>query len=504
MVNGKSSKDTPVKESIVDFELEEVIQKRMLLQKSKVIVVGSGIASSHLGDERNLREFLMANTISNYLRQKDRNVLFLLFDDSYDPLNFRQLRVAVNKDEILIRKFKKYCGMPLKLIPDPFGCHRNYSFHYQNEILKRFYSLDVYPNIIDSSSSYESGLYDFAKDIVFTQYKEIDNFLKKEFPKYTMKKIFWPVCPKCSRMEEVYIENIKSGKISIRCSRCGTRPTESWKNIKGKFSWKIDAAVRWNVFKTDFEPFSKAYLDPDVGSYFIAKKLSKEFFGGYYPEIIHYGQVIMDKSLSYKLLASLPKEIFHSLFLMHRKKDITLSDKKILQFAREYKIDDKLSYYDYVVSKLSYDLFELLHGDKVDTHYKKLIDHGLEFARHFLKRELHPKLPKREVFEYVDKQALLEIRKLIKWLISYKMRQVDSSPDELSKKTDAFLIKNKMHKAKLFPLIRKFLSQEHSLPMSKIFYFVPNTFLYGCLSMIVQIISETKKRSVKKGLSNAG
>ncbi len=482
----------------IDSELEGIIQAKLTSLKSKVIVIGSGITSSHLGDERNLREFLIANSVSNYLREKGKNTLFLLFDDSYDPLNFRQLRVAVDKDEKLIKKFEKYCGMPLRLIPDPYDCHQNYSLHFQTEILKRFHNLGIYPNIIDCYSSYESGLYDFAKKIVFTRYSEIKKFLKKEFPKYTMKKIFWPVCSNCSKMEGTIIKGIKNEKVSFDCSDCNATSNEPWMTIKGKFSWKIDAAIKWNVFKIDFEAFSKAYLDPDVGSYFIAKTLSKKFFGGFYPEIIHYGQVLMDKSLSYKLLASLPNEVFHEMFLTHRKKDLTLSKVKIIQFARNYKIEDKLSYNKYVVSKLPYELFEPLYGGTVDSKYKKFMNQGLEFSRLFLGKEPYPLLPKKESVENIDRRKLLQIKRLIEWIILYKVEFPEEPTENFSKSLDKFFIDSKMQKNILFPIIRKLLSQEDSLPMNRIFHLVPNTFFYGCLLVIMQVLFETKNRVLSK------
>lgn len=505
MVNDKISKNyssNGLTAYIIDSELEKIIYNKISLMESKVIVIGSGITSSHLGDERNLREFLIANSVSNYLREKGRNTLFLLFDDSYDPLDFRQLRVAVNKDEKLINKFEKYCGMPIKLIPDPYDCHLNYSSHYQMEILRRFHSLDMYPTVVDSHSSYESGLYDFAKEIVFTQYVEISKFLKKEFSQYTMKNLFWSVCPKCSKMGEVNIKSIKKGRISIECLSCKTKAVESWKQIKGKFSWKLDAAIKWNTFKIDFEPFSKAYLDPDVGSYFIAKKLSEKFFGGQYPEIVHYGQVLMDKSLSYKILSALPKDIFWSIFLTNRKKDIILSDKKIIQFARDYKIDDKLSYHDYVVSKLPYELLESSYWSVENLKYKRFMEHGLAFARHFLKKNLYPQLPKKEFVKDIDRKTLLQIKILIEWIILYKTENEDSSLDTFSKKMDDFFVKRKIMKIKLFPIIRKILSQEQSLPMYKTLYYAPNTFFYGCLLIISGVLSGTNSKLRKKDIGS--
>lgn len=481
-------------------ELIDLLEKRIQASQKKLLVVGSGITSSHLGDERNLREFMMANFVTNTLRQQNINTEFYLFDDSYDPLNFRQLRVAVNKDEKLIEKFKDYCGTPIKLIPDPFECHPNYSLHFQSEILARFHSLDIYPNIIDSYSSYESGLYNEKKKKIFSNYKQIKSFLKKTFPGYTMRKIYWPLCPHCQKIDQTEITRISKDRVTVKCENCCYRFTDSVKDIKGKFSWKIDTAIRWNVFKIDFEPYSKAYLDPDVGSYFIAKKISEEFLDGYYPEIINYGQIIMDKSMSYKLLPSLPKEAFHAFLTQNRKKDIELTEKKILQFAHEYKVTPNLSFYDYILTKLPYDLFDHLQGNKIEPHYKKIMDHAVAFSKHFLNKEPYPTFPRKELLTELSPTTLLKIRKIFQWIILYKMENSEAQMEDFSKEFSTYLNENKYNKKFLFPIIRKLLSQEQSLPMIKIFYFAPNTYLYGCLLIIMQVFSSIKinKRNGKR------
>lgn len=480
------------KQEHIDKELDDLLAKRVGNPQKKLIIVGSGITSSHLGDERNIREFVMANFVTNKLRNENINTAFYLFDDSYDPLDFRQLRVAVNKDEKLIEQFKGFCGTPIKLIPDPFECHPNYSLHFQREILTRFHSLDIYPNIIDAFSSYESGLYVKTKEKLLQNYKELGLFLKKEFPNYTMKKIFWPLCPQCLKIDQTDIVRISKDRVTVKCNSCSHRFTESLRDIKGKFSWKIDTAIRWNVFKIDFEPYSKAYLDPDVGSYFIAKKISEEFLDGYYPEVISYGQIIMDKSMSYKILPSIPKTALHAFLTNNRKKDIELTDKKILQFAHEYKIKPNLSFFDYITTQLQYDLFEQIQGHNNHESNHVYMKHGIAFAKHFLNREMYPKFPEKKALNQVTAYTLFKIRKLFQWLISYKMDNTSSSPEELSKRLNVYLIDNKIQKGKVFPIIRKLLSQEHSVPMSKIFYFAPNTYLYGCLLIINQVISEAK------------
>ena len=88
-------------------------------------VVATGFTTAYLGDERSLREFIVGDHIRSQVTQSKGNCILYLINDSYDPLNYRQLRVAVNKDEKLLAKFEHYCGCPIAEIPDPFGCHES-------------------------------------------------------------------------------------------------------------------------------------------------------------------------------------------------------------------------------------------------------------------------------------------------------------------------------------------------------------------------------------------
>lgn len=489
-VNDMIKPDVTLSLHHIDSELENHIRERLTKNRGKLMVVGTGITSSHLGDERNLREFLFANEVTQFLRQNNSSVLFLLFDDSYDALNFRQLRVGVNKDEVLIKKFEKYCGMPLVFVPDPYNCHTSYSAHFQEKILERFHGVGIYPNIIDTYSSYESGLYDFAKEIVFNHLSEIHKFLKIKFPSYTMKKVFYPVCPDCRKMEEVDTVEVSGPKIHIFCHHCKKSSSHLWKNIKGKFSWKVDAAIKWNIYKTDFEPFSKAYLDPTVGSYFIAKALSHEFFGGNAPDIIQYGQVIMDKGFSYTLLNALPLSAFRKLYLQRRKADIQISVQKIIQTAKEFMVEEGLSYYDYIFARLPYDLLEHLDGKLHDPYWQKLLYHGLEFNKRLLKRDTHPQLPTTETINTLDPHIIGQIRSLILWALA--CRHDNHTFEDFSNKYHDYIKDHKIQKSELFPIIRKLLAQEHGVPLRRLLYFAPRHYLYACLALLDETKEDVK------------
>src|SRR5213594_2762111 len=93
-------------------------------------VVATGFTSALLGDERTLREFVIGDHVARTLRERGVNAVLYLVNDSYDPLNERQLRVGVEKDERRMAQFAGYCGRPIAEIPDPYDCHASYSDHF--------------------------------------------------------------------------------------------------------------------------------------------------------------------------------------------------------------------------------------------------------------------------------------------------------------------------------------------------------------------------------------
>ncbi len=326
-------------------------------------------------------------------------------------------------------------------------------------------------------------MYDFAKEIVFTRFKEIQKFLKEKFPSYTMKKIFYPICPDCRKMEGVDVVEISGTKIHIHCQHCKKSSSHLWKHVKGKFSWKVDTAIKWNIYKTDFEPFSKAYLDPTVGSYIIAKSLSEAYFGGNVPEVIQYGQVIMDKSFSFALLNALPLHAFRRLYLLRRKADIHISVQKIIQTAKEYLVEENLTYYDYIYARLPYDLLEHLNGQLYDPCRQKLLYHGLEFNKRLLKRNTHPQLPTTDTVRTLNPQAMQQIRSLFLWTLSLR-RNDNHTFEDFSRKYQVYLDEQEIKKSELFPIIRKLLAQEHGVPLRRLLFFAPRYYLYACLALL--------------------
>lgn len=482
-------------DNLFDKELIEILDERRKKVHPKIITVSAGITSSGLGDERNLREFLLADNIATYFREKGENIFFYLFDDSLDPLTHSKLKVGVKKDGALIKKFEKYYGTPVKLIPDPYKCHKNYSTHFQDEIILRFHNIGIFPTVIDVWSLYQNGNYDFAKEIVFKNYLKIHKLLKKRFPNYTMKQIFWALCPTCNKIDSTKILSVEKGQVLARCDRCRKRIKASWKEIKGKFSWKIDNAIKWNLFKPDFEPFLDAYLDPVMGSFLVAKVLSEEFFGGFVPEPIRIGKVNIDKGLSFSLLHTCPRPVLNTLLLANRVTDIVVSEKRVINAAKNTLIDGDLSYYDYVRIKLPYDNIDFTTGKLNDEKTINLINFGREFSKKFLSRNLQPQLPSaldlKDIEKKIKKQHIIP---LINWVIEYKVEHSNSGHGIFLKALNVYLKKHKISRTDLFPIIRQIISVEENIPLSRLFFFSPIGFLHDFLVILLEDVGKKKKR----------
>ena len=108
--------------------------------------------------------------------------------------------------------------------------------------------------------------------------------------------------------------------------------------VQGKFNWKLDCALRWAIFKIHAEPFNKAYLEPQTGSFVVAQALSERFFGGHPVLPLHYGTVKMDRPLSYKLLESLPPAALRALLVERPTTDLSLTHDAVVAAASHHEV----------------------------------------------------------------------------------------------------------------------------------------------------------------------
>lgn len=438
-----------------------------------LVTIATGATCAYLGDERNLREFLVADESARWLRRAGHTVVFFLIDDSLDPLNARQLRVALNKNEELIEKYKHWCGKPIAHLPDPWGCHESYAAHFEEELIERLHRLDCHPTLVTTAQLYQRGVYRPYVQLVLERYDEIMAFFAERFPTYKPDKLFWPICPHCRYIHETRIEAIVNETIEISCEHCNKRSVVPFDEVEGKLNWKLDCAVRWTLFNIDAEPFNKKYLEPQTGTFPIAQALCTEFFNG--PEVtpLLYGTVDMKRDLSYKLLDSLPTTVLRSMMTERPATDISLSQEQIMTAVSRFGVLPGLSYLDFIKQLLP---MWLLTPEKLTASQRDLVANGIAFSQHFLGKDICLQMPRKAHFEGENPAVIREVRNLLREVI--RLREEDDPEWEEFQATIRQIIDTMgTHKGQALHRLRVMVGQEQGMPAGRFLYVLPLDYL---------------------------
>ncbi|MEW5800473.1 MAG: hypothetical protein AB1847_00075 [bacterium] len=474
-------------------------------------IIATGFTTAFLGDERSLREFIVGDAIKSALERKGKNTLLYLINDSYDPLNYRQLRVGVNKDENLLSRFEPYCGRPISEVPDPFGCHENYSQHFARALIKRLHSLDIYPVLLDSYHTYRKGYYADFISTTFENYAKIQELLSQRFKNFTMKNLFRVQCPKCSCLDATHILKVSGHELRFGCERCGRSDmVQGIDEVRGKLSWKLDCAARWNLYGIDLETFSKAHI-AELGSFEISRFISQEFYGGKVPTVARYGDVRLSRELSCKLLKILPPEIFKALFSTSRIRDLILTKDYVEHFCRGYIVRPGMSYIDYVRSELPKraihekslhepDLEPLIPFDAQEEHIseKALVTYGNHFSKFYYGREYEIRLPDADLIGSADQATAKMALEVIRYaLFVRKSRGTNGHEDTHD------LIRSYLHSEKpspqLFRYLRRILGQADGPNIVTLLAILPRDYLKVIQTMLGYYAGQSHAVKVQKG-----
>ena len=391
-------------------------------------VVATGFTTSLLGDERTLREFVVGDHMRERVTGRGRTAVLILINDSYDALTEAQLRIGVRKDEALLDKFRPYCGRPIAEIPDPFECHESYSEHFAAALRTRLHALGIHPIFIDTYQAYRRGHYAPFLRTTFENHHEIQNALAGQFQDFTIRSLFRPQCPNCLCVDATRIQAIEGGTIRFDCERCGHAAGAEIAEVKGKLSWKLDCAARWNLYGIDLEVFSKAHV-ADRGTLGVSKFISREFFGGRIPVSVTYGQVLLDRDVSYRLLEVLPPELLKKLFVTGIRRDLKVTKDYIENFCERTNVIAGMSYVDYVRRELPRRALRAAgraRGGEEDMAKESglddptLIAHGLRFARYFYQRDHELRWPDVAAVGSLSRDVSRALRDLVAYAVALR------------------------------------------------------------------------------------
>jgi len=397
--------------------------------------------------------------------------------------------VGVQKEAALIEAFESYCGKPICDIPDPYGCHSSYALHFQSAFLRRLRQLEIFPSLINSALSYQRGLYTPYIHIILEQQEEIKAYLAAEFEGYSLSHLFRVVCPGCGYMDQVEIRASSRQEIAYRCLRCGLQESRPPEQLRLKLNWKLDCAARWNMYRIDIEPFSKAYLDPKVGSYYVSAALSRQFLGGKVAYPIRYGHVLMDRTFSYRLLEMLPAGLLRRIFTQNRTTDIHINRENIIAAAQQYTLPDGVSYYDFVRQMLPLRCLESVVEQTPEE--MRLIAQATCFAREILGTLPRLPLPTLETLWEVEPAVREHCWRLLGMVVGMRGKGewgYEAFKDHIIHQVNAL----GAQRHAVTQGIRRLLGQEQGLPLSRLLYTAPLDFLHMLHSMLALDVERTK------------
>ncbi len=447
-------------------------------------VVATGFTTAFLGDERTLREFMVGDHLRARIAAKGRTAVLVLINDSYDPLNERQLRVGVDKDQALIDRFHPFCGRPISEVPDPFDCHLSYSEHFAQALLERLHGLGIHPILLDSYRAYRQGHYVPFVRQTFDHYEEIRRTLASEFADFTMRNLYRPQCPHCHCIDATNVLGVHGDMVRYNCERCGRVEQCRVEEIQGKLSWKLDCAARWNLYDVHLEAFSKTHV-AERGTLGISRLIARRFFGGVVPSVVTYGAVNVDRGMSGRLLEILPPRVFRALFVSHMRRDLTITRDFVENFCQKAEVADGMSYGDYVRRELPRRALGPGAGGLAASNGNCgsrdpglddacLVTHAIHYARFYYGRDHSLRLPDVEAVAAEGPEAARAASRVIRFAVA--AREGTEAGDAVPERIRSYIFQERLP-PRTFPYLRRIFRQSQGPRMAGLLALLPLEYL---------------------------
>ena len=199
--------------------------------------------------------------INAFKHLSDIPTKLIAFSDDMD--GFRKVPTNLPNQEMLAENL----GLPLSIVPDPFGTHESFA-HHNNALLCDF--LDSFGfdyEFISASDAYKSGSMDKT---LLKMLGAFDKIMKVILPTLGAERQktyspFLPICPRTGMVLQVPMtsHDVEAGTITYDDPETGDSVTVPVTGGHCKMQWKADWAMRWVGLEVDYEMAGKD-LDESV------------------------------------------------------------------------------------------------------------------------------------------------------------------------------------------------------------------------------------------------
>jgi lysyl-tRNA synthetase class I len=264
--------------------------------------------------------------------------------------------------------------------------------------------------------------------------------------------------------------------------------TQTFVELRGKLSWKMDCAARWNLYRIHTEVFAKAHW-AERGTLDVARAVSERFFGGHVPQIVRYGDVHLSRSLSGRLLGMIPPPMLRRMLTEHLTRDLDLTPEFVEHFAETFEVRPGLSYADYVRRELPSRALEVFSTAADGDRAKRpglsdadLVGYGNRFSEHFFGKRHELRLPDADTFPEAAPETIELARELIEHALSLRAEEgLDRS--DIKQRLKGFLAARQSAPA-VYPFLRRLFHQEHGPNLTTLLAIFPRDYLHAVHTIV--------------------
>jgi lysyl-tRNA synthetase class 1 len=247
------------------------------------VVVSSGHSPSGVYHVGTLREIMTANAITWALRRAGRQARHLDFVDDFDA--FRKVPADVPEE------WKQYIGVPLRLVPDPWGdCHDNYGAHRLAGLTEGLVALGATPDEqISGYDNYRAGAFTGQIESTLGKLDEIRAIIT-EVSGRQLEDNWSPVqiLDDNNNLRTLKFEGWDAEKRLVTWrDREGQTGTVGLDEGRVTLAWRIDWPARWAKYGVTVEPFGRDHATKG-GSYDTGVALVERIFGSKAPFPVPY------------------------------------------------------------------------------------------------------------------------------------------------------------------------------------------------------------------------
>jgi len=323
---------------------DEVVQK---FPDSAVYRTENGIGASGFPHIGSISDAVRSYGVKLALEERGLKAEHIAFSDDKDGL--RKVPYGM-PDEL-----KKYIGVPVTSVPDPFRCHGSYGEHMGSLLLDGLDRLGIAYSFYSGTEVYRRGLLEKQIRQILSNWKTVGRIIAEVSgqTKYSEVLPYLPVCESCGRIytTEAIEYDDQSFSVVYRCvggeiggkwyDGCGHRGERKISEGEGKLSWKCEFAARWAALGISFEAYGKELTD----SVMINDRICVEVLGKPAPVHTRY-ELFLSKS-GRKLSKSSGELVTHDEWLKYGSPaSLRLLMYKRFEGAREVGIEDVPIYMD--------------------------------------------------------------------------------------------------------------------------------------------------------------